>query len=453
MDKNTILTALLALFYLLMGREVKSQGTTADSLSLADCIHLAWKHNYEVQRGRLANEAAAIDYRESKQNLIPAIDFGIGHNLSQGRRIDLVTNQYINQRFSAGNQFLNGSAVLFRGLESLHRIRQQAAAGSAANFEEQSVRDRVMLDVILAYIQVLTSRDVLAQTELRIELTRQQLKRTTDLHNSGAVSPSDYYDLKGQLAADLNLLNSFKQTYMEAQVALAAVINLTLEELKPLETIDFQLLTSSYPADKAGQVFESAALWLPSLKAAQFRMQQAETGVRVARAGHSPRLTMGAGFESTYSSNSGQGYFEQTKNNLGRYISFGLRIPITDHIFVKNSIARAKIDLQDAIYVSKNTQNTVQRQVSQSVLSLDIARENYQNLVEREENFQESFRIATSRFNEGDINSVIFLTAKNNMEQAAADKIIGRYQWALQQYIAEYFTGQSPFATGRNVGP
>lgn len=441
MNTNTILKLLLPVAFLIAGRHVHCQDLPHDSLSLPECIQLALKNSYTAQSANLAARLARIDHQEARQNLIPGVSMGVGHNLSQGRSIDLVTNQYINQNFSSGNQYISGSVTLFRGLEALNRIRQQAAAGKAAAFEEQAAKDQLMLDVVLAYIQVLTARDMLAQTEKRIELTKQQVKRTTDLHNSGAILPSDFYDLKGQLAGDLNALNDIRKAHMEARVALARLMNISYEQLAPVKSLAFND-PGTAAALTPSQVQENAALWLPSLKAAEWRIAQAQDRIRVARAGHSPRLTLGGGFQSTFSSNSPQGYFEQAQNNLGRYLSFGLVIPLTDHILVRNNVARTRINLQDAEYRAQNAKLESQRTISQTIFNLGLAGENYRNLTEREENLRESFRIATARFEAGDINSVLFLTAKNNLEQAMADKIIGRYQWTLQQYLSDYFNGQ-----------
>lgn len=442
MNKHAILKLLLAVAFLMTGSHAHCQDLPHDSLSLADCIRIALKNSYTVQNASLAARIARIDHQESRQNLIPGVNMGVGHNLSQGRSIDLVTNQYINQNFSSGNQYVSGSVTLFRGLEALNRIRQQAAGSKAATFEEQAVKDQLMLDVVLAYIQVLTTRDMSAQTEKRIELTKQQVKRTTDLHNNGVIPPSDFYDLKGQLAGDLNALNDIRKAHMEARVTLARLMNISYEQLIPVKSLAFTIPGPSGTALSASEVHENAALWLPSLKAAEWRIAQAQDAIRVARAGHSPRLTMGGGFQSTYSSNSPLGYFEQAQNNLGHYLSFGLTIPLTDHILVRNNVARARINLQDAGYRAQNTKLEGQRNISQTVFNLELARDNYHNLTEREENLRESFRIATARFEAGDINSVLFLTAKNNLEQATADKIIGRYQWTLQQYFSDYFNGQ-----------
>lgn len=442
MDNGLILKILLMVLYCLIGRGVSGQEIRGDSLSLSDCIRIAWKNNYESQKSALNRRLSEIDYHESRQNLIPGVNLGVGHNLSQGRRIDLVTNQYINQRFSSGNQFVSSSVTLFRGLESLYRIRQQAAAGKAASLEEQAAKDQVMLDVILAYLQALTSRDILSQTEMRVELTRQQLKRISDLHANGAVLPSDYYDLKGQLAGDLSALNDVKKTHLNAVIALAGVMNIPYEQLVPLRMPDIEFLRLSPDLPAPEKTFETVSLWLPALKAAEWRIVQAKEGIRVARSGHSPRLTLGAGFESTYSSNSNLGYFEQAKNNIGRYLSFGITIPLTDHILVRNNVMRAKINLEDAEYSAQNTRNEWQRTISRTALNLDLARQNLGNLAERELNFRESFRIATVRFEAGDINSVLFLTSKNNMDQAGADKIIGQYEWMLQRLISGYYTGK-----------
>ncbi|WP_345032501.1 TolC family protein [Ravibacter arvi] len=443
MNNNRIFPVII--FCFLAALPVRGQGTRGDSLDLATCIQLAWSNNYLATSSGLSREQAHIDHREARQRLIPSLEARFGHNLSQGRRIDLVTNQYINQRFTSGNQSLSTSATLFQGLAALHKIREQAAAYRASVAEEQSAREQVMLDVILAYTQVLTARDMLHQMELRLELTRQQVKRTSDLHDNGAILPADYYDLRGQYASDKNALNDLHKTYSEAMTNLARAMNVPADQVGPVRSFGDAFPLTTPDSLTADGLYDDAVLSLPTVKATELRILSSKAALKASRSAHSPRLTFGAGFESTYSSNSDQTYFNQTKNNMGRYLSFGLNIPIVDHLFVRNNVARSKIQLTDAELKAANTKNDLQRTISQSLINLRLAAENFKNLVEREENFQESFRIAKVRFEAGDLNSVLFLTAKNNMDQALADKIIGKYEWRLQQFIIDYYQGLLPW--------
>lgn len=414
---------------------------TPDTLTLERSIALALKHNRDVQLSRLQTRGEAINLRQTKQNLLPSLEAGMNHRYSQGRNIDPTTNQYVEQNFTSGDQYVSSSLILFDGLRMFRNITQQAYAYRATQLEEQLMEEQVALDVTAAYINVLTAKDMVAQIDSQVAVTQRQVERSTVLFDEGATPPGDYYDLKGQYASDLNSLNDAKNTFNENLVGLFRLLNLPYDEsvsLTPLQDLPLPMA----PVSDAGALYQTAAERLGVIKAAEQREKQAEFSLKAARSSYFPTLSVGAGLSSNYSKDGMGSYYDQVQNNLGRSMAFSLTIPILSRFQVRNNVARAKLNVLDAEHAAQTRRNELQQATHQVLLNLEAAKERYKNLVEQVAHYTESFRIAEVRFNAGAINSVDFLIAKNKMDSANANLVIARYQWHLRQRIVDYYNGE-----------
>ncbi|HEY0898330.1 MAG TPA: TolC family protein, partial [Sphingobacteriaceae bacterium] len=138
-------------------------------LTLQQSVDIALANNLEVKQSELQSESASILLKQSRRDLLPAISGIIGHGFNQGRSIDPFTNSYIDQNVGFANYALGGSITLFNGLLLQKSIRQNSLAFEASKMEQQQARERLTLDVILAYLQILSNEDLLHQAGLRVQ--------------------------------------------------------------------------------------------------------------------------------------------------------------------------------------------------------------------------------------------------------------------------------------------
>ena len=437
---SLIMTGCLCLIF----SAARSQSAQPDTLNLEQCIALALEQNITAQQSRLQVAQAAIDHRQAWERQLPSLNANLGHSLSQGRRIDPTTNQYIERQFTAGDQSISSSLVLFDGLGTLYNIRQQAVALQATEMENSGVQDQLKLDVILAYVQLLTAQDMLQQAEMNAEVTAQKLNQATIQHEKGAINPGDYYDLKGQYMTDQTAVNDLRISCNDGRVALANLLNLPPDAAVEILPLDEAMLATPQPADER-QLYEYAVTNLPAVRAAALREKEAGVALKVARAAYFPSLSVGAGLGSNYSGNEDLSYGRQMQNNLGRYAQFTLSIPLLNGFTVRNNVARAKLALADAGYVAVNQRNVLRQQTDKAVFDLSLAKESYANLIEESASFSASYRVAEIRFEAGDIDSVPFLIAKNKMDSSAARLLIAKYEWIMRQLMVDYYGGNLRF--------
>ncbi|MGJ1364634.1 TolC family protein [Sphingobacterium spiritivorum] len=433
---------IVSVLYFLLGSGFAALGQVRD---LQSCISQALQHNLAVQNSEIKEQRSSIAYTRSWQERLPTLNARLGHGINEGKSIDPSTNQFISKRFTSGNQELTTSMVLFDGLGMLYDIRQQSKRWAADQKDQEGALIALKLDVILAYIQVLTAKDILQQAEVNIETTRAQLQRSETLHKQGAIAPGDYFDIKGQYAAESSSINGLKKTLFDRRIALSGLMNIAesqLGELAPLEgqTNDMDVWTAD-----AEQLYQEAQDKLPDFQSLQFKADAAEYAVKYAKSAYYPRLTFGAGLNSQYAGTSSDSYLRQIDNNLGKYISFGLHIPIFNGFKVRNQVKLARLDQRSQQVENDQKRLELRQNTSRAVFEYKQSYENIALLKSQVTDYKESFRIAQVRFDEGDINSVTYIIAKNKYEQSLSQLTVLQYQAILQQYTLDYYQGKLGF--------
>ncbi|GHE23612.1 transporter [Sphingobacterium griseoflavum] len=415
-------------------------GQTSQRLSLADCIALAIKNNPMLQRSELELSRNEVNYKQSKYNRLPAIAGNVGHSYNEGRSINTTTNQFVDNNYYSGSQSLSLSAPIFRGFEILHDIRRKASARQAGKFEFESAINELKLDVIEAYILVLTSRDMLQQAEGQLAVTQENLRRATVMQGEGAINPGDYHDLKGQAYAEQNTLENTKRDLYNNEARLAALLYLPVAELPSLHPL---AMPSSVASSSETELYEEALQVLPNFKALDWRIREAEQAIKVAKSAYYPTLSLDAGIRSIYSSVDvlGYNYWQQLVNYPSKAISLSLSVPIFSRMAVRSQVKLAKLNLEEAKWNRKIQENDIREETAKTVFSMLTLKKNVQNLQEQELSYQEAFRIAQVHFDAGNSNSVLFLTAKNKLDNTRNELLIRQYQWLLQKYFNDYYAG------------
>ncbi|MBV2226959.1 MULTISPECIES: TolC family protein [unclassified Sphingobacterium] len=409
----------------------------SSSLSLADCIQQAIQNNPTLKRNELVIDRADLQYKQAKYDRLPSLNANIGHDISQGRSIDPTTNQYIDQNNSSGRQSLSLNVPIFNGFYIIHNIRMRSNALDAGKLEYEGFVNELKLDVIEAYVKVLTAQDMLIQTEGQLAVTKEQLNRNEILNREGATNPGDLFDIKGQYSSDLNTVELTKQTLNNARVELAGLMNVDVNTLGTLEEID---IPTEIQAKSSEELFQQSLNILPQYKALDWRIKEMEEGIKVAKSNYWPSLSLSGGMSSNYSKEGGA-IFNQIKNNLSKGVGLTLSIPIFNQFKNRTQVRLAQVSLDDANFSRDIMRNDLRMKTAQAVFDLNITQKNVLNLRDQEVSYAESFRIATVHFEAGNSNSVIYLTAKNKLDATRSQLIIRQYEWLMQKYVNDYYAG------------
>ncbi|MBS1654543.1 MAG: TolC family protein, partial [Bacteroidetes bacterium] len=387
--------SLVILGIIFIGRTSFSQG---NPFSLKQCIDTAIANNLQVQKGDLQMQAAEISWKQSKLNMLPDLIGSASHGSNQGRSIDPFTNAFINQQVSYANYGLSSGVVLFNGLSMQNSVKQTRLAYEASKMDWQQLKDNLTINIILAYLQVLSSEDQLEQSKKQEYFSRKQVERLEILNKEGSIAPSQLYDLRGQLANDqLSIINT-TNALESAKINLCQLMNITYDTGMTLERIPDNLLAVTN-TDTPDSVLSVAFKQFSLVKAATLHRESAEKAVKATRGQLYPTLSLGGNINTNYSSAATQNFFvnssdqassdyvvvngnqlpvfrkvstyntqkisygNQLNNNLYTGISLNLRVPIFNSLQTRNRIKLAQLDYKNTQLTEKNVRTELQQSV------------------------------------------------------------------------------------------
>lgn len=473
--KRTILILICSVIGIICSRPAFSQ--VEQSFSLQQCIETALANNLSVKQNGLLSNSAEANLVQAKANRLPILSMDINHGINQGRSIDPFTNSYLNQQINFANYGLNASITLFNGNNITNNIKRNGFNYEASKMDLQQSKDMVTLNVILAYLDVLSNKDQLKLINARAALSFAQVERLEILNRDGAIIPAQLYDLKGQLANDELAVITSQNALNAAKLTLAQLMNIPYDTGFNVVQVDMSIEPKLYEATTQ-MIYESASRHLGFVRAAAYRKQSAIKALQAAKGLVYPAVFLNSGLYTNYSSAANTAtllntmevpsgdfvnlsgnkipvittrnnykdqqisYFNQFKNNYNVSVSIGIRVPILNALQTRTQIKQAKINLQNAEYVEETSKLQLQQQVEQASFNMEAAYSRYQKLTGQVASFEESFRGAEIRFNAGAINSVEYLVVKNNLDRANINLVIARYEYLLRTMVLDYYQGK-----------
>ena len=412
-------------------------------ITLQRAVETAITNNLDVRQSGLQQEIAEAYLKQSRASLLPTFNGTIDHTWNKGRSLDF-NNNYVNQENTTAYYSLNGNLTLFNGLRLLNTLKSNQFAFEATTMEWQQSKDRVMLDVILAYLDILSSTDLLAQAYRQADVTQKQIDRLEVLNKEGAIKPSDLYDVRGQMGENkVNIINS-QNNLNAAKLRLAQLMAVPYDENLEVERLTADQFDMNYKAT-VDSIYEVALQQLALVKGTELRKKSAEKAVQAAKGSLYPTIGLGAGYNTQYFSTARDtasnkiSYGNQLSNNYNTYAGLGINIPILNGFRSRTQVTLAKISLKNANFIVENTQIQLKQAIERDHLNMEAALSRYQALVEQVNALTESFRAAEIRFNSGVGTSIDYLTVKATLDRATANLIIARYDYVLRTKILDYY--------------
>lgn len=419
----------------------------AQTYTLEQAIDTAIASNIPVRQNGLLVQTSQVYLNQARLNRLPYVTADITHGIYNGRSIDPSSNGYVNQNLNSANYQLNSGFVLFNGGSIQSTVKQNEAAFESSKLTWQQAKDNLVLNVILAYLQVLNNEDLLTSAANQAAVSQKQLDRLDILNRQGAIKPSEYSDLKGQYMNDQLSIVSAKTALEESKLSLAQLMNKQYDKNMKLERIDVSEFLASYNAS-AEDVYKSALEQFPLVKSVELQTKSFAYGVKAARGALFPTISIGGGLNTNYSSIAQNAagkisYNNQLKNNVSTSVGLGVSIPIFNRMQQRNRVKLADIQLKNSELEEEKTKTQLQQQVDQAYLNMTNAYDRYKVLVEQVGAYNESFKAAEVRYNAGVGTSIDYLTAKDRLDRANINLISAKYDFVLRKKVLDYYSNPS----------
>lgn len=452
--------------------------TAQNKITLKQAIEIGIKNNLNVLQSNLLMQKEDINFKQSKEEMLPDLNATANHGYNYGRSIDPFTNSFINQKVGYASYGASSNILLFNGLSLQNQIKSNKLGYEASKLELQQAKDNLTINIILAYLQVLSAEDVLTQSQEQVGVTQKQVDRLSILNEKGAILPADFYDLKGQLATDQIAIVDNKANLETVKLNLVQLLNIPYDknlEVERMPAADFNINYTETP----DSIYQTALQQFAQIKAAKLRTESAQKNISSIKGQLFPTLSLGGNINTNYSSVATRDYFlnttenpssnyvtvdgsnypvivkqnnyqsrkinysDQLSNNLFYTVNLGLSIPLFNASRVRSQIKLAKLDYKNTQLVENNAKTQLQQSIERAYVNLTSSSDKYKLLQNQVDAFAESFRTAEIRFNAGAITSVDYLIAKNNLNRAQNNLIIAKYDFVLRGKVLDYYAGKA----------
>lgn len=418
---------------------VISAGMAQQKLTLQECVDIALQNNRNIKQQQLNKSQREIAYNQARADLLPGLNASVGQNFVFGRSIGL-DNTYQNTNSSQTSFGVGADITLFDGLRMKHNIDAKRADLSAAEADLEKFKDDIEMSVATAFLQVLLQKELLQIADSQIELTDANLARRKELISSGKMAQGEIYELEAQRARE-------EQNRVQAESNLKLAL---LDLAQIMEVEDFSLLDVQAPPMESminegvllstSDVFNSALLARPEIRAAEYRLQSSQKEVLMAKSQLYPSLSFGANFGTGYYKMSGRtndAFSQQIRNNMSNSLGFNLRIPIFNKFQTQNSIRTAKIAVENSRLEIDKVKIDLRKRIEQAYQNAVGARSKWNATQKSEVAEKEAFRFAQEKFDSGRANAYELFQAKSNLTKTLSDQAQAKFEYAFRLKMLE----------------
>lgn len=447
--------------------------------SLDRAIAHAQLNNLSVQQGRLGLDLNDIDVDEARAAFLPSLNGSSSHGYNWGQTIDPFTNQFATSRIRSNSMGIGSGITLYNGMANHLRLDQAEERRVGAEFDLESTRNDVALQVASAFLSLMFAEDALDIAALNVQTTEVQVGRVRAFVEAGAAPESDLLDIQAQLASDQGARVSADGDVALARLQLAQAMRLSPEDSENLriDRPDLSGLGTMPAVPALEQVLDAALTNFPEVQSGQSRVRQQEIGRDLARTTGQPRLSAswsyGTGFSGaarepvgdptleiftigitetslepvlssalSYNEYRTRPFSDQITENVNQSLFFSLSIPIFNGWSVRNGVRRSEVGIQQATLQLEQVEQGLQQSVERAHRDARNAIETLAAAERSEAAARLAFENAELRFEQGASTQVEYTQARNRYDSARLSALRSRYDLVFRIAILDFYAGR-----------
>lgn len=469
-------------FSFIISVSAQNSNTDVKKWTLQECVDYAIENNITVKQNEYDISIAEVDKKDAIGNYLPTFNINGSHSWNSGLNTDISTGLNVNQTTQTTSGGLSSGILIYGGLQNLNALRRSELNILANRYQLDKIKDDISLFVINAYLDVLFGKEAVNVAIPQVEISREQLRRTSQLVEAGTVPKGDLLDIQATLANDEQNLIITQNNVRISLLSLAQLLQ--LEDFNNFEVAETEISTlplvnlADYSVD---QVYEKALQNRYEIKIAETNIQLAESDIKLAKGVLQPTLSGFYNWNSGYSNRNqivgseidpdnptqvigvvegsvplqnviapnnrtvfgGPDSFSDQFFDLNKRSSFGLslRIPILNGFKASNSVKRAKIRYEQRKYALDQEELDLQKIIYTVYTDAIGALKLYEATKISVDAQNESFRYAQEKFDVGVLNSFDFSQIKNRLVKAESDFLRAKYDFIFKVKLLEFYYG------------
>jgi outer membrane protein len=399
--------------------------------SLDSCINQAVAQNLKVRQSELNLQASRVTNVQAKAAFLPVSQFNGSHSFNTGRSIDPFTNQPTTDQIQANDFGLFSSITLFNGLQLQHQLQQSKLGVKASQYELEQTRQTIALNVTLAYLDVLFNQELVVIADNQLKNSLLQVERSKRLVAADALAASTLADLEVQSAQDELQQVTAATNLKTAKLLLLQLLNLPATTPFNIEPIATEVPATNPYSKTAAEIIALAEKTQPSIIGADLRVQSAKQGVKSARAGLLPTLSLSGYLGSNYSS----------AVPTTRFVADGTGYTVREVPSETNF--NALITEKTTEYAAQNARLELRQNIELAYNNLEAAQVRFRTATRQVNASKIAYDAAQKRFDSGSVHYVDLNLAKTNFDKALSNQVQAKYDYLFRQRILDFYLQSS----------
>lgn len=436
------MTCLAGLFLLSLSTEC-----AAKQWSLRDCIDYALANNIQLQKAKIKEYSALEDVKQSQAALLPSLNLSTSQNVNytpwplQGRATvaDGYVQSSVDKVYYNGSYSLSGNWTVWNGNKNRNNVKLNKVAAEQARLDSATTANSVLEQIAQLYVQILYSNEAIAVTKESLKTSQTNEQRGKTMVEVGKMSKADLAQLTAQRAQDEYAIVEAESNLRNYKRQLKELLQITSDEefdiAVPSTTDDMAL--EAVPA--LNDVYAASLEQRPEIKNAKLGIESSDLGIKVAKAGRMPTVSLNAGVTTSTSSMSDNTWGTQMKNNFSLGGGVTVSIPLFDNRQTKTAVNKAKLQKQSYLLDLQDKQTTLYSTIENYWLQAVTNQNKFKAARVSTESAQASYELLSEQFKQGLKNTVELMTGKTNLLQAQQNELQSKYLAILNLNMLEFY--------------
>ena len=411
--------------------------STTKTWTLNECLRYALENNIQLRQSRNNYLSGLEDTEEAKAAMLPSLTA----STTQGFTNYPSTNVSDRNTYT-GTYGVNAGLTLYEGGKLRTAVRQQKLQNRIDALTVAESENDIRIAIVQAYLQALYAAEAVEVARNTAEVSRAQRDRAEELWKAGSISRVDLAQLESQYASDLYQVTTACSTLDNYRLQLKQLLELDITEEMNLAAPAIQKseVLSSLPAKAA--IYATALEAMPEIERGKLAVEYAELGIRQARAGFYPSVSLTAGIGTGHMSNGGYESGSQIWNRFNENVALSVSIPIFSNRKNRTAVNKARIAASNSRLEQLGLKKELLRKVESAYLDAISSQSRYTAARQKERYARQSYDLTDEQFRVGRKNTVELITAQNELSSARQEVLQAKYMALLNIRLLDIYQGR-----------
>lgn len=479
---KSIATSLIALLFV-------SFVSAQEKWDLRRCVEYARANNISVKQADLQSRLAELTYKQGKSSQWPSLNLQNSYSFRFGRAENPATGILEDNNIFNINFGLNTQVSLFNWFSKRNTIEASRLTYQENIEQIKKVQDDVSINVAVAYLQILLSREQVNIAKVQIQTTAEQLGNTRKKVDAGVLPELNAAELEAQLSRDSSNLITAVTTVDQNLLQMKALLNLDASfpfdvPSPDISTVPVENLVDLQPEN----VYALALANLPQQKVIDYHLESLKKSAKAARGQLYPAIGAFANLSTNYvdfkskpllyeqiltgyeNSNlrvetapnvytpvqtplykdgtnvllyrAPDAFGSQINTNFGQGIGIGLSVPIFNGNVARANYEKSKLIVKQWELSKEQDNQTLKQNIYRAYNDAVAAVQKYNTDKKSVETAKKSFDFAQKRYDQNLLSTFDLINSQNNWIRAQSQTLYSQYDYVFKMKLLEFYKGQ-----------